>query len=79
MERVFSLYGRAAFGVHVFEVGMLAIRMLVHVTKQKKRILRGRPPATLSLDKATCGDLLKQIEGKWTLGAVGITARSRRS
>ena len=67
MERVFSLYGRAAFGIHAFEVGMLAIRILLHATEQKKRVIRGRPPKELSLDEATCGDLLNQIKSKWTL------------
>jgi hypothetical protein len=67
MERVFSLYGRAAFGIHAFEVGLLAVRVLLHATEQKKRKIRGRPPKGLSLDEATCGDLLNQIKSKWTL------------
>jgi hypothetical protein len=67
MERVFSLYGRAALGVHAFEVGILAIRVLLHATEQKKRMIRGRPPKEISLDAATCGDLLNQIQSKWSL------------
>lgn len=67
IERVFSLYGRASFSLHLFEVGILTIRVLLHATEEKKRVIRGRPPKNHSLDKATCGDLLKQIESKWTL------------